>query len=285
MIISCGKADTSAIEARLDSIEKASIASLQSQISQINTTLGTLQATQTQLSGFVTTLQTSVGTLEGNYASLNTAVDNLGKQDSKFEKDIADLAKAVDDCGKDVKKWVEESYTTLTKFGELQVEVSTIKTNIQTIFSRLDGLDSETKRISDGSVKLSKAADNKVRFEIYPLQAAKSIADAGPSILSLDYVETLTKSSEEFVNLPVTDVAFTGKTVLVTVDGTGLPDTIIEGTKTAGARLKISDGTITRSSEFFPIYRQESGSGSQQSGIAITGDALDIGETSATLYG
>ncbi len=129
-IASCDKADTSAIEARLDAVEKVSIASLQNQVSQINTTIGNLQATQSQLSGFVTNLQTSVGTLEGNYSSLNTEVDNLGKQDAKFEKDIADLAKAVDNCGKDVKKWVEESYTTLTKFSELQEEVSTIKTNI-----------------------------------------------------------------------------------------------------------------------------------------------------------
>ena len=346
MIVSCGKADTSAIEARLDAIEKVSIASLQSQMSQINTTIGNLQATQSQLSGFVTNLQTSVGTLDGNYSSLNTAVDNLGKQNSKFEKDIADLAKAVDDCGKDVKKWVEESYTTLTKFSELQGEVSTIKTNIQTIFSRLDGLDSETKRISDGlrdlstelneklgkcegeiegikedlkalqddvdsikeqiaavvsavqsvvvvpdysdgSVKLSKVADNKVYFEVYPLTAAEEISKVGPSSFSLDYVETLTKSTKELINLPITAVSFDGKMLLVTVDGTGLPDTIIEGTKTASARLRISDGTVTRSSEYFPIYREESGSGSgsQQSGIAITGEALNIGDSSATLYG
>ena len=346
MIVSCGKADTSAIEARLDAVEKVSIASLQSQMSQINTTIGNLQATQSQLSGFVTNLQTSVGTLDGNYSSLNTAVDNLGKQSSKFEKDIADLAKAVDDCGKDVKKWVEESYTTLTKFSELQGEVSTIKTNIQTIFSRLDGLDSETKRISDGlrdlstelneklgkcegeiegikedlkalqddvdsikeqiaavvsavqsvvvvpdysdgSVKLSKVADNKIYFEVYPLTAAEEISKVGPSSFSLDYVETLTKSTKELINLPITAVSFDGKMLLVTVDGTGLPDTIIDGTKTASARLRISDGTVTRSSEYFPIYREESGSGSgsQQSGIAITGEALNIGDSSATLYG
>ena len=341
-IASCDKADTSAIEARLDAVEKVSIASLQNQVSQINTTIGNLQATQSQLSGFVTNLQTSVGTLERNYSSLNTAVDNLGKQDAKFEKDIADLAKAVDNCGKDVKKWVEESYTTLTKFSELQEEVSTIKTNIQTIFSRLDGLDSETKRISDslsdlstelneklgkcegeiegikkdlkalqddmdtvkaqiaaivssvqsvvvvpdysdGSVKLSKVADNKIYFEVYPLTAAEEIAKVGSSSFSLDYVETLTKSTKELINLSITAVSFDGKMLLVTVDGTGLPDTIIDGMKTASARLRISDGSVTRSSEYFPIYRQEFGS--QYSDIAISGEAAEIDYKSATLYG
>ena len=342
MIHSCSKADTSAIEARLDAVEKVSIASLQSQMSQINTTIGNLQATQSQLSGFVTNLQTSVGTLEGNYSSLNTEVDNLGKQDAKFEKDIADLAKAVDNCGKDVKKWVEETYTTLTKFSELQEEVSTIKTNIQTIFSRLDGLDSETKRISDslsdlstelneklgkcegeiegikkdlkalqddmdtvkaqiaaivssvqsvvvvpdysdGSVKLSKVADNKIYFEVYPLTAAEEIAKVGSSSFSLDYVETLTKSTKELINLPITAVSFDGKMLLVTVDGTGLPDTIIDGTKTASARLRFSDVSVTRSSEYFPIYRQEADS--QDSEIAVTGEAAEIDYKSATLYG
>ena len=162
LLCACQSQDLKPIESRLDTLEKMTIQSIQSQIITINSTLTTLQSTQTQLSGFVATLQTSVGTLEGNYSSLNTAVDNLGKQDVKFEKDISDLAKAVDDCGKDVKKWVEESYTTLTKFGELQDEVSTIKTNIQTIFSRLDGLDSETKRISDGLRDLSTDLNEKL---------------------------------------------------------------------------------------------------------------------------
>ena len=140
---------------------------------------------------------------------------------------------------------------------------------------------------SDGSVKLSKVADNKVRFELYPLEAAESIAKTGPSILSLDYVETLTKSTKELINLPITAVSFDGKMLLVTVDGTGLPDTIIDGTKTGSARLRISDGTVTRSSEYFPIYRQESGSGSgsQYSDIAISGEAAEIDYKSATLYG
>lgn len=310
-IASCDKADTSAIEARLDAVEKVSIASLQSQMSQINTTIGNLQATQSQLSGFVTNLRTSVGTLEGNYSSLNTEVDNLGKQNSKFEKDIADLAKAVDDCGKDVKKWVEESYTTLTKFSELQGEVSTIKTNIQTIFSRLDGLDSETKRISDGlrdlstelneklgkcegeiegikkdlkalqddmdsvkaqiaaivssvqsvvvvpdysdgSVKMTNSAENLIRFEIYPLEAASKLASLGASAISLDFIETATKAGA-LANIPVSKVSFDGEFFTVTANGNALSSNIQTGESGANARLRISDGTITRSSEFFRL--------------------------------
>ena len=131
---------------------------------------------------------------------------------------------------------------------------------------------------SDGSVILSSTTDNKLRFEVYPLTAAEALVQAGPSNFSLDYVETLTRSSEQFVNLPVTEVSFTGKTLLLTVDGTGLPASVLEGASSVCARLKISDGTITRSSEFFPICRKAPEP-------VVTGGSEDIHEDSALLYG
>ena len=148
LIISC-KADTAEIEARIDTLEKVSIASIQAQLTQMSTTLGTLQSTQSQLSGYVSTLQTSVGTLEGNYSSIQSAVTGLQQKDQAFERNLQDLQTAIGDSANDVKQWVESSYATLQQFNQVQTDITGIKTDIQSIFSRLDGLDQTTQTIAN----------------------------------------------------------------------------------------------------------------------------------------
>ena len=308
LIFSC-KADTSEIEARLDTLENVSIASLQAQMTQMSTTLETLQGTQAQLSGYVTSLQTSVGTLQGNYSSLQSAVNELQQKDQTFESNLQELQEAIGDSANDVKRWVESSYATLQQFTQVQTDITGIKTDIQNIFSRLDGLDQATQTIAnnlrdatadltgklgkcqediagiledlealqgdmdtvkeqiaaiisavqsvvvvpdytDGSVKMTDKAENVIRFEVYPLEAAENLATLGVSALSLDYVETETKS-DALTNIPLTAVSFDGEFLRVTADGTSLKDEITAGIASANARLRISDGTVVKSSEYF----------------------------------
>lgn len=105
----------------------------------------------------------------------------------------------------------------------------------------------------DGSVRMSEGAKNDIRFEIYPLEATESLANAGPSVFSLDYVTTLTKAVEAPEEIPITSVSFDGKFLVVTADGSIFPEEITIGPIGANARLRISDGTATRSSEYFPL--------------------------------
>ena len=231
--------------------------------------------------------ETLAGDISTLRADLTTAVTNLT---SAYQAAISDAITANNGV---INAKIASDIQAAT--SALQTQIDAITTRITNLESRVGALEAAVAKIigmvqsivvvpdySDGSVKLAKVADNELRFEVYPLEAAALIAETGASILSLDYVETLTKSSEEFFNLPITAVDFTGKTLLITVDGTGLPDTIVEGSTTANARLKISDGTNTRSSEYFPIYRSESGS---DDGVAKTGESADVGESSAKLYG
>lgn len=309
LFTSCEKNDTKEFEKRLDTIEKVTVASLQNQIASFNSTLGTLQETQSQLSGFISSLQGSVGTLEGDYSGLKTDVDNLQSQASQFKQDFQNLQDNIGEGDLDVKKWVEESYVTLTLFNTLQNDVDGLKASVQTVFSRLDGLDTTTKRISeeldeakeklngklgkceqdieglktdiqtlqtdmdnvkqqlsaivsavqsvvavpdysDGSIKMTESSENSIRFEVYPIEAAKNLVILGVSALSLDCIETETKNSL-FSNIPVTQVSFDGAVIILNADGSGLPNSIKSGKTAANARLKISDGTITRSSEYF----------------------------------
>lgn len=105
---------------------------------------------------------------------------------------------------------------------------------------------------SIGTVLLANKTDNEIRFEVYPLELAEAIAAIGVSSLSLDGVET--KSSEEFINIPLTGVSFTGKTLVVLADGTKLDNQIKMRMKNINARLKIAYDEALFCSEYFPIY-------------------------------
>ena len=238
------------------------------------------KAGDTSLAGDIKTLQESLNSAKSDLtAAYQKAIaDAITENNGTINKKIADDIKASAD--------------------NLQAQINSINTRIDALESRVAALEASVAELigmvqsivvvpdySDGSVAISRVADNKVRFEVYPLDAAESIAKTGISILSLDYVETITKSTEVFVNLPITAVEFTGKTLLLTVDGTNLSESVLEGgASSANARLRISDGTNTRSSEYFPIYNKRAGS-NPKSDIAITGESTDIGESSAKLFG
>ena len=312
LVFSCDSVDPEMLQSAMTNMEQTSIASIQNQLTQFQSSLELLQNTQDQLSSYVSQLQEQVNSIDGNYNSLNSLVQSLQAQSEQFGKDIAALSASIESNAADIKKWVEESYATLEAFNALQQQVTDISTSISGIVSRLDSLDEQTKKISadleaattalttdlgkcqediaalqsalqklqedlddvktqisalvsavqsvvvvpdydDGSVMISPSSENQLRFEVYPLSAAQNLATLGASALSLDFVETHTKSGL-FTNIPVTAVSFDGEVLLVTADGSGLPDNFREGSYSA--RIRISDGTVTRSSEFFPMtYR------------------------------
>ena len=173
-----------------------------------------------------------------------------------------------------------------TASDALQGQIDEMKGRLDSIESRLSSLEASVAELigmvqsivvvpdySDGSVRISNATDNTIRFEVYPLTAAAAIAEKGPSILSLDYVETTTKASSIFANLPITAVSYADELLVLSVDGTELPESVLSGSVSANARLKISDGNITMSSEYFPLTITSGGSGEEP----IPADAVDLG--------
>ena len=225
-----------------------------------------------ELKGTVTGISNSIIEIVSRLNGLDQATAGIAQDlKDKTDKLTTDLTA----CRTDIDRILGTLEELGNSIDALEQEVAAIISSVQSVVVVPD--------YTDGSVSLLKVADNKVRFEVYPLEAAASIAETGVSILSMDYVETLTKSSEDFVNLPITAVEFTGKTLLFTVDGTNIPETILSGTTSACARLKISGGTITCTSEYFPICRPKLTPG--EGGVAITGESADVGESSAKLYG
>lgn len=234
------------------------------------------EALETELATLRQALETAKTELTSAYQDAIAAAisENNGTIDQKIASDI----KAATDT-------LQEQIGSLsTRLDALESRVTDLEATVAKIISMVQSV-VVVPDYSDGSVAISRVEDNKVRFEVYPLSAAESIAKIGTSILSFDYVETITKSSEEFIQLPITAVKCTGKTLLLTVDGSNLPESVLDaGIISANARLKISDGISTRSSEYFPIYKKESGT-NPENGVAITCESSDISESSAKLFG
>ena len=229
------------------------------------------KAADETLAGDITTLRTD----------LTTAVTNLT---SAYQTAISDAITA--NNGVINAKIASDIQAATTA---LQTQIDAITTRITNLESRVSALEASVAELigmiqsivvipdySDGSVKMTDRDENVIRFEIYPLAAAQRLAETGTSVFSLDYVETETKTSI-FTNIPITAVSFDGEVIALVVDSSSFPDNVEDGSQSVNARLRISDGTITKSSEFFQL--------SYMLKPSITGEYSNLGESSVKLYG
>lgn len=205
------------------------------------------KAGDTSLAGDIKTLQESLNTAKSDLtAAYQKAIaDAITENNGTINKKIADDIKAAAD--------------------NLQSQINAINTRIDALESRVVALEASVAELigmvqsivvvpdySDGSVKMTSSSDNIIRFEVYPLSAAKALAEKGPSVFSLDYVETETKAGS-LINLPISAVYFDGEFIRISTDCSGISESIASGTAGANARLRISSGKATRSSEYFQL--------------------------------
>lgn len=224
------------------------------------------------------------------------AADNLVAKDAftKASNSISDLntsiktintrLDALDDSAKKVAKDIEEATKEINgKIAGLQKSISGIVTELSKLDVRIDKLEKELEALiaavqsivvvpdySDGSVKVSDIVNNKFYFDIYPHSAAEKIAALGTESVSFDAVETISKSSEKTkISIKVTEVGYEEGFFYVIADGTALSDDIKNGIKTANASLRVSDGKLTRSSDYFQLTYKV---GQSNSSISISVD-------------
>ena len=136
------------------------------------------------------------------------------------------------------------------RFAALESAVSALMESVQSIAVVPD--------YSDGSVKMEIAESTPIRFEVYPLEAARKLVASGSISFSLDYVLTETKSSM-FHNIPITDVSFDEEIVTVIADGSNISKSVKDGLYSANARLRISNDKVTRCSSFFGMQYKYGG--------------------------
>lgn len=207
--------------------------------------------------------------VEDSYATMQ-AFNALQENVSDINTSIRTIFSRLDSLDVDTQKIandLREAKTSLTAdLGRCQEDIEGIKSDLQRKQGEIDSIRAEMAKIvasvqsvvvvpdyKDGSVRMTSAVSNILRFEVYPLSAASNLATLGASALSLDCVETQTKAGL-LTNIPVTEVSFNGEVLLVTADGSALADDIKTGRTTVSARLRISDGTVTRSSEYFGLW-------------------------------
>ena len=169
-------------------------------------------------------LKESVTSLDGRTAALETSLDNCSKEVDDIKKSLSAIVSDIDN---------------------LKEQLTKIVGSIQSIAVIPD--------YSDGSVHMTGMQNNELKFEMYPLDAAKQVADLGITALSLDYVPTQTKASSDFTSIPLKSVSYDNKVLTIIADGSSLPDEVLTGEQSISARLKVSTETVTKTSDFFAL--------------------------------
>lgn len=197
LLFGCSKEyDDSEIKKRLDNLENTRIPSIESQFAAIQTSLPLLQQADTEIKGYITTLQGKVSTLEQSMSnvdvkikaleytlqtdfsqrladvvsqlnaykqeiqnkidSFNSSIESLQSADTELEKKISYLDGKIDMQ----KDWVTATFTTLTQYNGLVVDIATIRTNIETI----------NKSITDLETRLNEKIETDIATAVAGLQ-------------------------------------------------------------------------------------------------------------------
>ena len=173
--------DIEEINDRLDGIENTKIATIQSQIGAINTSLPKLENANKELGTYITALQNSTSKLNEDIATvnrqiaelkqspesnntkidsvivlieqvksdiqselfaINTLVENLQNKDTELNGKVNDLQKYVDDELSEMEDWSLATFGTLEKQNTLINDVATIKEQIIAINDNISKLES-----------------------------------------------------------------------------------------------------------------------------------------------
>ncbi|MBO4536790.1 MAG: hypothetical protein J5702_06245 [Bacteroidales bacterium] len=201
---------------------------------------------------YYTTLELFNGlksTVTGIETSITTIISRLNGLDETTAGIAQDLEEATGQLTTDLAACREDIDNIIDAIEDLGTALATLYEEVQELISAVQSV-VVVPDYSDGSVKITDGKVNVIRFEVYPLEAAQHLADIGASAFSLDFVETATKASS-LINIPVSGVSFDEEFLSIVADGSDLPEEIKNGDKSANARLRISDGIVTRSSEYF----------------------------------
>lgn len=189
--------DIADIHNRIDGIEKSQIASLKQQIEAINKSIPELEKTSKELKGYIESLQKSAANLqksidetnskinqveeamedeiesvranvlaqlnatkaelESELEQLNSTIASLQAKDAELEQKIASLQSYVDNELANTKDWAEATFATIAQYNSLTSDVSTIKSNIESLNASLEALE---RKLEEGlSEEIAKAME------------------------------------------------------------------------------------------------------------------------------
>ena len=210
---------------------------LQQWVKDYYITLELFNGLKATVTGIETSITTIISRLDGLDETTAGIAQDLAEKTGKLTTDLAA-------CREDIDGIISSILDLDSALNSLYEELYNLIDAVQSVVVVPD--------YSDGSVKITDMEENVIRFEVYPVEAAQKLVETGVSAFSLDFVETETKASS-LINIPVSSVSFDEEFLSVVADGSNLPEEIKSGDKSANARLRISDGTVTRNSGYFPL--------------------------------
>lgn len=202
---------------------------------------------------------TQVNALQEDLATVNATIQQMKTQLSGIESGMADLQTQISELKGRAENLTGQLSECQSALAEVQKGLRALQDDMDAVKQQMAAIVSAVQSVvvvpdqTDGSVRFLYKEALPIRFEVYPLETAKNVADLGASALSLDYVEAETKAESELKNIPVTAVTFNGEFLVVTMNTRQLPQKILSGEQGISLRLKISDGTVTRTSPYFGI--------------------------------
>jgi len=149
---SCYKEDIQNLQKQIDALKSGEIATIETQISSINTSITELKSVDNILKEYITALQSD----GKKYAQ---QIADLTAMDKTLETKIADLQKYVDSGIKDTKDWASATFATLDQMDSVATVVAKVVVGVKQISENLDSLKKEvtgdyTKAIEAAMTKL-----------------------------------------------------------------------------------------------------------------------------------
>jgi len=151
-LTSCYNDDIKNLQQQIDALKGGEIATIETQISSINTSITDLKSVDNTLKEYITALQSDSKKYAQQIADLTAADKNL-------EGKIADLQKYVDSGIKDTKDWASATFATLDQMDSVATVVAEVAVAVKAISAELDSV---KKEVTSGYTKAIEAATTKL---------------------------------------------------------------------------------------------------------------------------
>lgn len=270
---------TSAISTATDEITEAYTAAIATSIANLE--LSMKEWVNEQLTGYYTIAETeaAIERLKGHITSGDAAFQEIEMLSQRMEDVKTEITEAYQKAIETailenngvIDSKIASEVTTIN--GRIDQEVATINAKITEIESRLDNIEAQITELlariqsasyiptyDDGKATIiSNGTSSYVTldFEISPKDAVVDLAKVWKSAVSLKAVYTQTRAVS-FIDMPIVKFESDETTgvISITASGENLSPNFFMSSQSASARLAISDGNNTLTSEYIPMVAQ-----------------------------
>lgn len=194
------------LQNQINEIKQENIASIESQIKTIKSSITKLETTSVELKGFIEKIQQKQSELSEKDAELERLIASLQNMDADLQSQISNLKKYVDDELKSAKDWVSATFATIDMYNSVSSTLSEIQNSISSLDSRLTNMASTLeKALSDAQTDIN----GKIKELSDRLDACEEKIDSILArIQSIVVLPTYSDGSVKIAKIGTTDICF-----------------------------------------------------------------------------